>query len=111
VSEFTTVVECGDEGRTATTELRILNTPRFYKYSQRKVKLSLLSGRGRTPMGHETSRLTHSLDKRLTDGGEVSITRRPRITPPPPQEVSWYSLLSGAESTPGPRRGLKDYVS
>jgi hypothetical protein len=47
----------------------------------------------------ETSRFPHFLDNRLTDGGEVvRITRRPPFTP---QEDSWYSFLSEAESTPG----------
>jgi hypothetical protein len=33
------------------------------------------------------------LDSLLTDNGEfVSLTHRPRFTPPP-QEVSWYSFL------------------
>jgi hypothetical protein len=46
------------------------------------------------------------LDSRLTDGSEVvSLTRRPPFTP---QEDSWYSLLSEAESTPGPHCGWKD---
>jgi hypothetical protein len=44
-------------------------------------------------------RVPHYLDNRLTDGGEVSLTRRPPLTP---QEDSWYSYLLEAESTPGP---------
>jgi hypothetical protein len=47
----------------------------------------------------ETSRLPHFLDNRVTDGGEVSLTRRPPFNP---QEDSWYSFLLEAESTPGP---------
>jgi hypothetical protein len=48
----------------------------------------------------ETSRLTHLLDNRLTDGGEiVSLMLRPLFTP---QEDSWYSFLLVAESTLGP---------
>jgi hypothetical protein len=39
------------------------------------------------------------LDKWLTYGGEVSLTRRQRFNP---QEDSWYSFLFDAESTPGP---------
>jgi hypothetical protein len=51
------------------------------------------------PWGCERLRHPHFLDNRLTDGGEVvSLTRRPRFTP---QEYSWYSFLSEAESTPG----------
>jgi hypothetical protein len=35
------------------------------------------------PKGCERSRLPHLLDNRLTDGGKVvSLTRRPRVTPP-----------------------------
>jgi hypothetical protein len=50
--------------------------------------------------GCERSRLPHLLDdNRLTDGGEVSLTRRPLFTT---QESSWYSFLLQAESTPGP---------
>jgi hypothetical protein len=48
-----------------------------------------------------TSRFLHSLDNRLTDGGEfVSFTRQPAALYP--QEDSWYSFLLEAESTPGP---------
>jgi hypothetical protein len=47
-----------------------------------------------------TSRLSHFLDNRLTDGGEVvSLTRLPPFTP---QEDSWYSFVLEAESTLGP---------
>jgi hypothetical protein len=47
----------------------------------KKVKLSLVTGSG-GPLGCETSRLPHFLDKWLTDGGEVvSLTRRPTFTP------------------------------
>jgi hypothetical protein len=52
------------------------------------------------PQGCEMSRLPHSLDNRLTDGGKVvSLTRQPPFTP---QEDSWYSFLLEAELTPGP---------
>jgi hypothetical protein len=65
-----------------------------------KGKAILVTGR-RGPQGCETSRLTHFLDNRLTDGGEVvSPTRRPPSIYP--QEDSWYSFLLEAESTPGP---------
>jgi hypothetical protein len=51
-------------------------------------------------IGCEKLRLTHFLDNRLTDGGEVvSLTRRPPFTT---REDSWYSFLLRAESTPGP---------
>jgi hypothetical protein len=51
------------------------------------------------PEGYETSRLSHFLDNRLTDGGEVvSLMRQPPFTP---QEDSWYSFLLQAESTLG----------
>jgi hypothetical protein len=49
------------------------------------------------PKGFKTSRLPYFLDNRLTDGGEVSLTRRPPLTP---QEDSWYSFPLEAESTP-----------
>jgi hypothetical protein len=39
------------------------------------------------------SRLSHYLDNRLTDGGEVVSLY--------PQEDSWYSFSLEAESTPG----------
>jgi hypothetical protein len=39
-----------------------------------------VTGRG-GPYGCETLRLPHFLDNRLTDGGEVSLTRRPLFTP------------------------------
>jgi hypothetical protein len=52
------------------------------------------------PWGCETSRLPHSLDSRLTDGGKVvSLTRLPPFIP---QEDSWFLFLLEAESTPGP---------
>jgi hypothetical protein len=50
------------------------------------------------PESCETSRLPHFLDSRLTDGDEVSLTRRLPFTS---QEDSWYSFLLEAESTPG----------
>jgi hypothetical protein len=56
----------------------------------------------------ETSRLPHFLDSRLTDGGEVSLTRRPPFSP---QGDQWYSFMLEAESTPGPYCGWKDYVN
>jgi hypothetical protein len=57
---------------------------------------------GTTVIGYrfETSRLSHFLDNRFTDGGQVaSLKRRPPFTP---QEDSWYSFLLEAELTPGP---------
>jgi hypothetical protein len=36
----------------------------------------------------------------------------PMHQPPlPPRKYSWYSFLLGAESTPGPQCGQKDYIS
>jgi hypothetical protein len=40
------------------------------------------------------------LDNRLTDGGEVSLTRRQAVLYP--QEDFLYSFLLETESTPGP---------
>jgi hypothetical protein len=40
-----------------------------------KCKAIPVTGRG-GPWGYETSRLPHFLNNRLTDGGEVSLTRR-----------------------------------
>jgi hypothetical protein len=57
-----------------------------------------VTGRG-DPQGCETSRFPHFLDNRLTDGGEVSLTRQPSAFYP--QEDSWYSFLLETESTPG----------
>jgi hypothetical protein len=45
-----------------------------------KRKAIPVTGRG-GPHGCEMSRLPHFLDNRLTDGGEVSLTRRPPFTP------------------------------
>jgi hypothetical protein len=60
-----------------------------------------LNGKGKKSYSHnrprtgskacETSRLPHSLDNRLTDGGALDN-----------EEDSWYSFLLEAESTPGP---------
>jgi hypothetical protein len=58
-----------------------------------KGKAIPITGRG-SPQGCEMLRLPHFLDSRLTDGGKVVCpTRIPPITPPPPQEDSWYSFL------------------
>jgi hypothetical protein len=51
-----------------------------------KHKVIPVKGRG-SPQGCETSRLPHFLHDRLTDDGEVSLTRRPPFIP---QEDSWY---------------------
>jgi hypothetical protein len=64
-----------------------------------KCKAIPVTGRG-GPYGCEMPRLLHFLDNRLTDGGEVvSLRRRPPFTL---QELSWYSFLLEAVSTPGP---------
>jgi hypothetical protein len=53
----------------------------------KKGKAIPVTDRGR-PQGCETSRFTHFLDNRVTDGGGVvSLMRRPSFTP---QEDSWY---------------------
>jgi hypothetical protein len=58
-----------------------------------------VTGRG-YPDGFETSRFPYFLHNRLTHGGEAaSLKRQP--TALYPQEDSWYSFLSEAESTPG----------
>jgi hypothetical protein len=51
------------------------------------------------PQGCETSRLPHFVDRRLTDGGEVSLYASAALYP---QEYSWYSFLLEAEPTPEP---------
>jgi hypothetical protein len=57
------------------------------------------------PLVCETSRLSHFLDSRLTDDGEVvSLMRRPSFIP---KENSWYVFLLEAEST----QGWKDEVN
>jgi hypothetical protein len=67
---------------------------------QKKVKLSLYEAVEAHRVVRETSRLPHSLDNRLRDGGEVvSLTGRPFFTP---KEALWYSFLLEAESTPEP---------
>jgi hypothetical protein len=64
---------------------------------RKKIKAILVTGRG-GPWGCETSRIPHSLDNLLTDGGEVvSLTRRLLSTP---QENGWCSCLLKAQSTP-----------
>jgi hypothetical protein len=74
----------------------------------KKGKTIPVTGRGGS-QGCKTSRLPHFLDNRLTDGSEVvSLTRRPPFTP---QEVSWYSFMLEAESTPGPYCGWEDKVN
>jgi hypothetical protein len=66
--------------------------------SASKVKLSPYRPWRRLGL-REVEALTFS-DIRPIDGGKVvSPTRRPLFTP---KEVSWYSFLLEAESTPGP---------
>jgi hypothetical protein len=46
----------------------------------------------------ETLWIPHSVDNRLTEGGEVvSLTRNPRFTPPPPKEDSLFSFVAEIE--------------
>jgi hypothetical protein len=67
--------------------------------SPQKGKFVPVTGRG-GPYGYETSRLSHFLDSRLTDGGElVSLTHR---SPLYLQEDSWYSFPLEAQSSAGP---------
>jgi hypothetical protein len=48
------------------------------------------------PQGCETSRLSHFLDNRLTDGDEVvSLTRRPPFTPRKIPGTHFWQRLSG----------------
>jgi hypothetical protein len=69
-----------------------------YLNKSKKCKASTVTGYGGL-QGSEMSRVPHFLDNRLADGGEVvNLTRRPLYIP---QEESWYSFLSGAESTSG----------
>jgi hypothetical protein len=51
-----------------------------YVQKVKKGKAIPVTGNG-GPCGCETSRLPHFLDSRLTDGGEVSLKRRPPLTP------------------------------
>jgi hypothetical protein len=46
-----------------------------------KGKAIPITGRG-DPQGCETSRFPHFVDNPLTDGGDVSLTRRPPFTAP-----------------------------
>jgi hypothetical protein len=77
----------------------ILGLPSSLFSRGEKSKAIPVTGRGGS-QGCETSRLPHFLDNRLTDGGEVSLTRRPAALDP--QEDSWYSFLLEAVSTPEP---------
>jgi hypothetical protein len=47
----------------------------FSSSAKRKGKAIPVTGRG-YPEGYETSKLTHFLDNRLTDGGEVASLKR-----------------------------------
>jgi hypothetical protein len=61
------------------------------------------------PYSHETSRLPHFLDNRLTVGGVfVSLKCQPSFTP---QENSLYSFLLEYELPPGPQCDWKDFVN
>jgi hypothetical protein len=67
-----------------------------------------VTGRG-GPEGCETSRLSHILENRLTNGSEaISLTRRPAALYT--QEDSWYSFLLGrlqAHSAVGSIRSIE----
>jgi hypothetical protein len=59
------------------------------------------------PYSCEKSRLPHFLDNQLIDGGQVvSLTHQQAALYP--QDDTWYSFLSEAESTPGPQCSWKD---
>jgi hypothetical protein len=67
-------------------------------YFGENIKATPVTGR-RGPPGCETSRLSHFLNNRIIDGGEVvSLT-------------ALYSFLFQPESTPGPQCGWKNYVN
>jgi len=58
-------------------------------------------------------RVTGGLDSQISlhsahEGGEVSLTHWPPLTP---GKCSLYSFSLGAESTPGPWYGRKEYVT
>jgi hypothetical protein len=59
------------------------------------------------PLGSETSRLSHSLDSRLTDYGEVSLTRWLPFTP---SKIHGTHFFQKAESTPGPKCGREELL-
>jgi hypothetical protein len=66
----------------------------------RTKKVNYSCNRPWRPIGLRDVEAPTLLDSRLTDGGKVvSLTRRPPFAP---QEVSWYSFLLEAESTPVP---------
>jgi hypothetical protein len=60
----------------------VMVTPRvFYEVSTNRSKAVPVTGRG-GPYGREKSRLSHFLESRLIDGGEVvSLKRRSPLTP------------------------------
>jgi hypothetical protein len=61
------------------------------------------------PESCETWRLSHVLDKRLTDGGEV-VSLMHQSCSPLPQQDFWYSFLLEAKSTTGPKCSLRNYL-
>jgi hypothetical protein len=87
----------GIEPRSSTPSLYQLSYPDSLPADNSRGKVMPVIGCG-GPYSCETSRLPHFLDNRLTDAGDVSLTRQPPFTP---QEDSWYSFLLEAESTPG----------
>jgi hypothetical protein len=64
---------------------------------KQKSKATPVRGRGGL-QSCETSRPPHFLDNKITDGGEVGLTRQQRFTP---HEYSWFSFLLETESTQG----------
>jgi hypothetical protein len=66
-------------------------------YKGKNGKAITVTGR-RCPQVCETSRLSHFLENRLTDGGEAVSRCWPSFTP---QEDSWCIILLQTESTLG----------
>jgi hypothetical protein len=61
------------------------------------------------PYGYETSRMSHFVDNRLTNGVEVVSLTFLSATLYPEVNV-WYLFLLEAESTTGPLFGRRNYV-
>jgi hypothetical protein len=77
-------------------QIKIIRLFMSYKILLKNSKAVPVKGR-RGPFSCEMSRLTHFLDNRLTDSGDVRLSRRPPFTP---HQYSWYSLLLGGRVDP-----------